>query len=113
MMLFMLAVLGSVVFWIVYLSVSFVVASVIIKFKSPKSFRYLTTGKPPEGISMDDYDEMVPIVLFILSFLFWPIVVTGYIISLLFRIIIGPLLMTAIKTGANIIPEFEIKKKEN
>lgn len=102
MITFMIATLGSLIFWVIYFMITLVIGMAIMRKKYPGVLRYTTTG-------IKGYGEPFEYVTgAILIFTFWPIILIGLIIGFIFRSIIGPLVMSLLKTINRIIPDINI-----
>jgi len=117
MISFMFGVLGSVLFWVIYVCVSFVVTGTLMRFATPTAWKVLTTGEKQWAYDIDgfmnSYYNAWVIWVGTWFFLFWPVILPSLIIYLIFTKITAPLLRQLLIKSGNIIPEFEIKKKEN
>lgn len=108
MLSFMFAVLGSVIFWIVYFAISFVGGSITMKHVAPYTFDYFVKGKQHPDV----WQHFTPWIIFLGCYTIWPIILIAIIIKFVFGTLFFPGLRKCIGSVANIIPEFEIKKKE-
>jgi len=104
---FMVAVLGSTIFWVVYFTVSFMITTVLLKKIAPKTFKYTTTNKIQNND--DSFDILSYICIALFTYLFWSLIILWMIIVM--KVIWG-FFCLCIKTANNIVPEIDIKKKE-
>jgi hypothetical protein len=107
---FMFGVLGSLIFWSIYIVVSFFMALIVMKkaelFKD--AFRVLSTGSTLPGSETKGSSVAALIVCMII----WPIIVAGYLVWLVFKVFIGKSLWWIASSGAkamaNKIPDVKI-----
>jgi len=110
MLSFMFAVLGSTLFWVLFIVVGFFAGCLTLRFMAPKTYRRITK----EHRLRDEIDDPVPgFVILVAVFLFWPIFLIGAIICFLIRKIFWPLLCKSIAATASIIPDIEIKQHKD
>ena len=118
-MSFLIGVLGSVVFWIIFFIIEFFIGSVIMKYVAPKTYKYILTGNCQLG-SWDTDRYSTPqdyIITAILIMIFSPIIiifkVVMFCIKIVFVRILWPSFRSAVKASAESVPEFEIKKEKS
>ena len=113
MFTFMFAVLGSVVFWIFFFLVSFVVGSILLKHVAPTAWKTIKDGKRPYSKRWTSLRvDIASVAIAIVSvYLFWPFILVGIVFWFAIKNIICPSLRKIIISTASIIPEFEIKQK--
>jgi len=103
---FMIAVLGSILFWIVYWVVSCVASVTLLRYLAPNIWNYFKIK------SHDSFD----VTILILYFIFWPIILVVYVPLVILSMVITaakPILYKFVMFCGTIIPEFELKKKED
>jgi len=83
MISFMFAVLGSVIFWVVWALISLLGGTLTIKTLAPRTWRFATEGYRDED---DLYIHEVVVVL-LCCFLFWPIVALAFFIYHFFNFV--------------------------
>jgi len=108
---FMLAVLGSNIFWIGYGIVTIVVAGALMRKNAPNSYKYVTTGRCP-GRYDDGFDKMSYLWITFLNLAFWPLIVSAIgiyyfaiLLCSLFRVGIG----WAFRGAEKLTPNVDIK----
>jgi len=121
---FMFAVLGSTLFWVGFFVVGFVITTYMYRFVCPNSYNFLIKGKlisnnsdsyfyKYEYSGIDDGDRKgAAILIFILLFLFWPIVLFFILLGYSFKFIFGCLLINAIRSTDKIIPTVKFEKSK-
>ena len=110
-MTFMIGVLGSVVFWVVYFVMGFFCGSLLIKYIAPKTYRFIMTGRGSRDCGIDDH---VFIALF--NMLFWPLIIIAVVMWFAMKLFVTkiawPLFRKGVKASVGLVPDIEIKKKE-
>ena len=110
MISFMFAVLGSVIFWAVWGSVSFIAGANLFRHMCPKAYACLLDSQ------CDNEDRALCAIALIAFVIAWlPILVVigiALIVKAIFEQILGPVFVKAVKLSTSIIPEFEIKRKD-
>jgi len=110
---FMLGVLGSGIFWILYGAASFFAAGMTLKHFAPHTYKYVTTGQ-----MHNSYDKEGYITLVVVHMLFWPFIVFGvvfwFIVSnackLFFGKLIWPLICKGIKVSTSGVPRIKLER---
>jgi len=113
---FAFGVLGSVLFWVVYFVITFIVVSQTLKRMAPLSFTYITTGERNRDSDGDRIDPGGAYALLVWHLLLWPLFLVCFILKwliiLIFPILLGNILKGALIAANNLVPTVEIKKKE-
>jgi len=105
-MKFMLGVLGSSVFWIIYGVISCFIGTIVFKKVFPQTYLNYTTGESEKSIDGFDITAAVGC-----SYLFWPVIVLCYFMYFLTRVGIMNVFKQVVLFMDKIIPEFKIVKK--
>ena len=108
---FMTAVLGSVIFWIAYGLVSFVMGIACMRITAPETHRGILGGYKPRYL---EWFEVVFIIL--ANFIGWPLIILGVIIQFICKLIykivfckmIGPGFQFLYKATDKAIPDVKI-----
>ncbi len=107
-MTFLFGVLGSVAFWVSFFAVGLFIGSLLMKHFAPKTFHFVSTGERSSS-----YDVPGEYVIIAFTYLiFWPVILFGAVVGLIFSKIFWPLLCKAIKTSISLVPDIEIKNKK-
>lgn len=107
MLYFMFGVLGSIVFWVVYIFATLFIIALLMKKFAPQSYRWITEGYVPLYC-----DEIEFILMFMTYLLFWPFILIGIFIGLFCKYIIGLGIRNIFKKVDSMIPEIQFNKKE-
>ena len=119
MISFIFGVLGSVLFWVVFGVMGFVLGSVMLKHLFSEVFEFITTGKRYDR-KCTSKDRWRPsntdafIALFAV-FVLWPLVLLWIIVKFIVVTSVKltwPLFCKAVKVSANIVPKVTIEKEE-
>ena len=70
---FMFAVLGSVIFWVVWVLISLIAGTVTLKAITTQTWRFVTTGYKSSYLLLPEV-----IVIVLVCYLFWPLVALGF-----------------------------------
>ena len=109
----MFGVLGSGLFWVGFFIIGFFAATWILKRIWKNAFNFII-GKR-NGIfynAMDGEDWLILIFILILIYLFWPFILAGMVIVFIFKNVLWKSFCKAVKAADSIIPDIEIKKRE-
>lgn len=116
MFTFMIATLGSLVFWVIYFMITLVMGIVVMRKIAPGTFESITTGEK-QNYNMD-WGMYTFIALGV--FIFWPVIVVftflvwiiKHLWILIFFKIMGPGLLTLFKTIDKMTPDISINIKK-
>ncbi len=121
MITFMLSVLGSVIFWSIYISLSFFIAASLCKNKDKRKGSELINILVRKRYMMNHGDEREAntveifycIILFLVLMCLWPLWIVGYLFAYIFKYTFK-FLEWIIALGLEKTPTFEVKlEKEN
>ncbi len=123
MISFMLAVLGSVTFWIVYFGLSLFVGTLLYRYCAPKSYNWLVNDicQPCEDdtVFSEGYKESRElerawhtIWMIIFFYIFWPFISIAITIGFIFKNVLFKSFIGIIKIIDKNIPDIQFKKKE-
>ena len=104
---FMISVLGSVIFWIGYFIVGFFISSLLVRYYAPHTFKWITTKEIHRR-----GEKPVYIVTCGIFFILWPIILLILIFYFIITKIGWNIFCSGVKKAVSIVPEFEIKKRE-
>ena len=111
---FMLAVLGSNIFWICYGIATIFIAGALMRKIAPASYKFVTTGRYSEYHEDDGFEKAAYCWITFLNLVFWPFVILGiafwYFILLLFSVV-GKGLGWAFKSSEKLVPDISVKVK--
>lgn len=110
---FMLGVLGSVMFWCIFIPVDFVIAIMVMKSVFPDALKpFISNERIYESYGDADFESwtfaLFMIVIFIVA---WPIILMGVILYKISSIFF-PILAKYMSKLINVIPTVSIKKEE-
>ena len=108
-MSFMFGVLGSVLFWVVFIGVGFFVGCLLLRHLAPKRYNSIVNN---HRICDAWGDPVAAFFLLIAVFLFWPIVLVAVIAIFVIRKVLWPMFCKSIKATASLVPEIQIKKHD-
>ncbi len=106
MITFMFGVLSSVIFWSLFLTAGFFIATVLLRHMAQKTFKVITTGENDYNLQIIDVFCMVFGI-----YLFWPLILIFYAFKFIVLKVFWNLFCAGIKCVNELIPEIEIKKK--
>jgi len=101
MLSFMFGVLGSVIFWLIYGCVSVVIGTALLRYLAREVWEWMKEG------SVCAPFIAIPFVLC------WPVIGAFATLYVVMKHMVGPMLIKLFIASGSIIPEIEIKKKEN
>ena len=112
MISFMLATLGSTIFWVIYVLITLVMGLVVIKRIYPCAYEALTTGHLPNSYTY--WAECI--VVAALVFIAWPVIivvcaiwfVTCRLCKIIFVMVLGPIFVRLFGFIAKITPDIKI-----
>ena len=112
MFTFLFGWMGSLMFWVLYLTVALFAGTAVLRVMAPNTYRYITTGY------CRGYD--IPICLITLAitvYLFWYVFALGLLVvfsvKVLFGKILGTSLRQAIKFADKTIPHVDIRRERD
>ena len=111
----MFGVLGSLLFWAIYLLVSFFVGSVLLKHIAPLTWKTIKTGKRPGSTQFSGLkaNPILMVLMFLVTYIFWPFLLLGIIIfftvKLTVKHIIWPGLRKSVIATEGFIPDIDVK----
>ena len=116
---FLFGTLWSVLFWAVYITLSFFATAITLKITSPKTFSYVTGIELPknnEGV-MDSavFGDKIDCVSYVITlFVFWPLMLTLIAIYYVIVKLMVPTFIKLLTGAAKLIPTvtFEKQKKK-
>lgn len=109
---FMFGVLGSVVTWIIYLPIGFVVGALVFKKLCPTSWGYFSRGCKTRSRDHGDpcgYWSLAMFWTFVCLFI-WPIVVGTALLCICVKFVMSKAFTKALVAAGNCIPEIHIGK---
>jgi len=106
---FMFAVLSSVLFWIGFFVVGFIIGSRVMRHIAPKTYKFISTGYREY-----DFDPGAVEIFFVLvgNFILWPIILTYLLSKFIFVKLFWPIFCKSVKASSNIIPKFKIETEK-
>lgn len=107
-MSFMFGVLGSVMFWVIFIGVGFFIGSLLLRYLAPIRYSEIVNN---HRICGNFGDPVAAFFLLIIIFLFWPIVLAGVIVVFIIRKALWPIFCKSIKATVSLVPDIEIKKR--
>jgi len=108
MITFIIATLGSLIFWVIYFMITLVMGTAVMRKFTPGTFESITTGE-----KQDYYIDWGMYIFTVLGvFIFWPIIIIGYIIKLILCLMVGPMFMHLFKAIDKVTPNISINTND-
>ena len=112
MISFLLATLGSVIFWVVYALITLVMGLAIMRKFAPDTFESITTGEK-QGFAID-WGMYSALAAFF--FIFWPVILVAIAVALIIKHLwiliffkaLGPIFLRLFRFIAKITPDVKI-----
>lgn len=113
MISFMFSILGSVMFWCIFIPVNFVIGIIVQRVVDPDSLKPFTHNEQICGRDEPTGESYLgSILMIIICTLFWWLIILCLIIWKI-GCLISPIFISIIKKAVNIVPNIEITTKEN
>ena len=120
---FMVAVLGSVLFWIGFFAISLFIGTLIFRKIAPHGYNFLIAGTLTHPDYFNSFSEgkedidgperfLFLTLMLIVCYLFWPFVLMSMTIGFIARHVLFGLFLNMIKFIDKIIPDIKIVRKE-
>ncbi len=91
---FMVAVLGSVTFWVIYGLITLVIGTVCIRLIAPDTHRCIVAGNTHAGSSYMCWEGVVIVAL--LNYALWPVILAAAFVYYFIKIVIGKFLFSKV-----------------
>lgn len=109
-MTFMFGVLGSGIFWTIFIIINFIMWALTLKKIAPWTYDFII-NKDKSYYDLDDKTCYCTII--VITFIFWPLCYLGLLIKFIIETFLGPGFRKCFIFVINSMPEIQISKKED